>query len=156
MIQRVNISEAAKNELESRFAVIYTGQRRLAKNLLRQVMGRYIVSESTAVSTLAELKKLPFMMKERLEAGDIDGFGGLLTENWRLTLKLDEGCTNRCIDEIFAACDDLICGKMICGAGGGGYLQVVLKKGVSILALQTRLREKFGECDIKAQGCVFI
>ena len=155
-VRLVNMTDIKKAELEKRFAVIYTGQRRLAKNLLRQVMGRYIVSDTEAISALDELKKLPFKMTERLEAGDIDEFGALLSENWQLTLKLDSGCTNRCINEIFDACDDLICGKMICGAGGGGYLQVVLKSGYTVSDLQARLYDKFGECDIKAQACRFV
>ena len=45
--------------------------------------------------------------------------------------KLDAGSTNTCIDQIFTSCEDLIDGKFISGAGGGGFLQVILKKGVS-------------------------
>ena len=35
-----------------------------------------------------------------------------------LSKKLDGGCTNTCIEQIFNTIDDLIEGKMICGAGG--------------------------------------
>lgn len=35
----VQIQEEAKKELQERFTVIYTGQRRLARNLLRDVVG---------------------------------------------------------------------------------------------------------------------
>lgn len=36
--------EEGKKELKERFALIYTGQRRLARNLLRDVVGGYIGS----------------------------------------------------------------------------------------------------------------
>ena len=31
--------------------------------------------------------------------------------------------------QIFDSIEDMVCGKMICGAGGGGFLQIVLKRG---------------------------
>ena len=42
--------------------------------------------------------------------------------------RLDAGSTNTCIDQIFLSCGDLLSARMICGAGGGGFLQAVLKK----------------------------
>ena len=41
-VSKVEIPEEAKRELQERFALIYTGQRRLARNLLRDVVGRYV------------------------------------------------------------------------------------------------------------------
>ena len=41
-VEYVRISEETKKELQERFALIYTGQRRLARNLLRDVVGSYI------------------------------------------------------------------------------------------------------------------
>ena len=43
----------------------------------------------------------------------------------------------------FDAVEDLICGRMICGAGGGGFLRVILRSGVSKEEVQQRLREMF-------------
>ena len=60
-------------------------------------------------------------MKFELEKGNIDEFAKLLTSHWELSKKLDSGCTNTCIDQIFMAIDDMIDGKFISGAGGGGF-----------------------------------
>lgn len=38
-------------------------------------------------------------------------------------------CTNTLIEQTLRTIDDLIDGKMICGAGGGGFFQVILKNG---------------------------
>lgn len=43
-VQHLNIPEEALQELKDRFVLIYTGQRRLARNLLREVVGGYIGS----------------------------------------------------------------------------------------------------------------
>mgnify|MGYP000004791123 CR=1 FL=1 len=60
-------------------------------------------------------------MRFELEKGNVDGFAQLLNQHWELSRRLDGGCTNTCIDMIFSSVEDLIDGKMICGAGGGGF-----------------------------------
>ena len=44
-VSHIELSEETKAELDERFALIYTGQRRLARNLLRDVIGRYVGNE---------------------------------------------------------------------------------------------------------------
>ena len=44
-VSHIHVPEDAWNELKERFILIYTGQRRLARNLLRDVVGRYIGNE---------------------------------------------------------------------------------------------------------------
>ena len=51
-------------------------------------------------------------MRFELERGNIDNFAKLLNEHWELSKKLDVGCTNTCIDQIFLSVEDLIDGKM--------------------------------------------
>jgi galactokinase/mevalonate kinase-like predicted kinase len=62
--------------------------------------------------------------------------------------KLDAGCTNTCIDQIFYSIADLIDGQMICGAGGGGFLQVILKRGITKQELKARLKEVFQDSGV--------
>lgn len=52
------------------------------------------------------------------------------------------------IDQIFESCEDLIDGKFISGAGGGGFLQVILKKGVTKEHLRRRLRNVFQDSGV--------
>ena len=152
-VQRLEIDEETMAELNERFALIYTGQRRLARNLLRDVVGRYIGSVPEALEVLEEIQKMAALMRFELERGNVDGFARLLTEHWALSQKLDAGCTNTCIDQIFHTIDDLIDGKMICGAGGGGFLQVILKKGVTQTDLAQRLHQIFQDSGIAVWNC---
>ena len=144
----LNVSPSTIDELDNRFAIIYTGQRRLARNLLREVVGKYIGCEKSSLEALYEIQRIAVLMRFELEKGNVDGFAKLLSEHWLLSKKLDEGCTNTCIEQIFISIDDLIDGKMICGAGGGGFLQVILKKGVSIDILEKRIDEVFADSGV--------
>lgn len=147
-VQHVEVPEAALQELQSRFALIYTGQRRLARNLLRDVVGRYIGNEPESLYALNEIQRVAVLMRFELERGNIDAFAQLMNYHWELSQKIDQGSTNTLIDQIFKAVDDLIDGKMICGAGGGGFLQVVLKQGVPHERVHERLKNVFQDSDI--------
>ncbi len=152
----LNISDETINELNDRFALIYTGQRRLARNLLREVVGKYIGNNEVSVSILYDIQRLAVLMRFELEKGNIDGFAKLLNDHWVLSKKLDAGCTNTCIDQIFYSIADLIEGQMICGAGGGGFLQVILKKNTTKDALRKRLREVFQDSGVAVYECKIV
>ncbi|MDO4740224.1 MAG: L-fucokinase [Eubacteriales bacterium] len=147
-VEQVSIDQAALDELNGRFALIYTGQRRLARNLLRDVMGRYLGSAPQALAALERIRRMAGRMRLALEQGDVDAFAALLNEHWELSKQLDEDSANACIERIFRAVEDLIDGRMICGAGGGGFLQVVLKKGVAKEELERRLRKVFPDGEV--------
>jgi fucokinase len=144
----VRIADSVRTELNARFALIYTGQRRLARNLLRDIVGKYIGNDPDAVQVLYRIQQVAVLMRFELEKGNIDGFAELLNEHWELSKKLDAGCTNTCIDQIFLSVEDLIDGRMICGAGGGGFVQVIMKKGVTRETLQDRLDEVFANSGV--------
>lgn len=155
-VKHIELSEETMSELNERFALIYTGQRRLARNLLRDVVGRYIGNEPLALKALEEMQRLAPLMIFELERDNVDGFAKLLSEHWELSKMLDMGSTNTCIDQILLAVDDLVDGKMICGAGGGGFLQVVLKKGIDRKALSERLKAVFQDSGVDVWESSFV
>ena len=154
--EKVKISPDTKKELNERFALIYTGQRRLARNLLREVVGKYISSDKDALYVLEKIQEVAASMKFQLEKGNIDRFAQLLSEHWELSKLLDSGCTNTCIDQIFMSIDDMICGKFISGAGGGGFLQVILKPRYTKQDLRKRLKEVFQDSGVDVWDSEFI
>jgi fucokinase len=155
-VEHLPIAEEVKKELQERFVLIYTGQRRLARHLLREVVGKYIGANPVSVEVLDEIQKAAVLMKFELKRGNIDKFAGLLNAHWELSKKLDAGCTNTAIDQIFVACEDMLAGKMICGAGGGGFLQVILKKGSTKEQLKERLHAVFQDNGVDVWPCELI
>ena len=154
-VEQVTLDESAAQELQERFALIYTGQRRLARNLLRNVIGNYIGNRPASIKALHDMQPLSILMKFELERGNIDAFAELLNQHWELSKQRDPSATNTCIDQIFMACEDLIDGKFICGAGGGGFLQVVLKKGVTKQQLRVRLQNIFQNSGVDVWDSTF-
>lgn len=155
-VEQVVMSDDTLNELKERFALIYTGQRRLARNLLRDVVGNYIGARPESVKALERMCELSVLMKFELERGNIDNFAKLLDEHWEVSKQLDKGSTNTCIDQIFMVIEDLIDAKFISGAGGGGFLQVIMKKGVKREELKNRLKEVFQESGVDVWECELV
>ena len=155
-VQHIKLEAETLEELNRRFTLIYTGQRRLARNLLRDVVGRYIGNEPDTLYALNEIQRMAALMRFELERGHVDDFAALLTKHWELSKMIDAGSTNTLIDQIFDSVEDLLDGKMVCGAGGGGFLQVVLKKGATKAQLQRRLKEVFQDTDINVWDCTLV
>ncbi len=152
-VRKLDISAETASELNQRFCLIYTGQRRFARNLLRDVVGRYVGNEPDSLYALNEIQKTAALMRFELERGNVDGFAELLNKHWKLSKQIDEGSTNTLIEQIFSSVDDLIDGRLVCGAGGGGFLQVILKKGVTKDDVHTRLKEVFQDNPVDAWDC---
>ena len=155
-VSPVRMDSQALKELQERFALIYTGQRRLARNLLREVVGGYIGNRTQSLEALEEMKRIAVLMQFELEQGNIDAFARLLNRHWGLSIQLDGGSTNTCIQQIFLSCEDMIDGKFIAGAGGGGFLQVILKKGVTREQLRERLYAIFQDSGVDVWDCSFV
>ncbi|MBR5316992.1 MAG: bifunctional fucokinase/L-fucose-1-P-guanylyltransferase [Lachnospiraceae bacterium] len=147
-VQHLELPQVTKEELNKRFVLIYTGQRRLARNLLRDVVGRYVGNEPDSLYSLNEIQRVAALMRFELERGHVDDFAKLLDYHWTLSKMVDAGSSNTLIDQIFESIDDLIDGRLVCGAGGGGFLQVILKRGVSKENVHMRLKEVFQDSDV--------
>ena len=151
--RKLNISDNTIEQLKKRFCLIYTGERRLSRNLLKEVVQRYMGNVGDNIRALDKIKDLADEMSFALESGNIDLFASLLNCHLQYSKMIDSGTTNGLIEKIFDVIDDLIDGKMVCGAGGGGFLQVILKKNVTKEALHNKLRGLFPDSEIDVWDC---
>jgi len=155
-VSQIQMPKEGFAQLQERFALVYTGQRRLARNLLRDVLGNYIGAKPQALAALEEMKVTALSMAECLEKGDVDTFAGLLNRHWELSKQLDSGTTNTCIDQIILACEDFIDAHFIAGAGGGGFVMVIMKKGVTRQALRAHLLQIFQDSGVDVWDTEFV
>ena len=168
LLERLKVTEvlAAKDEKvpdDIRAAVQFVAKRLAKVNeeievtpITKSLKYNYDYGDGWEVDIVMEEK---YYTKNRLDTafeGNVDGFAQLLNQHWELSRRLDGGCTNTCIDMIFSSVEDLIDGKMICGAGGGGFLQVILKKGVTVEQVQKRLREVFQDSGVEVWRCSLV
>lgn len=145
-IETINMK--SKKELNNRFALIYTGKTRNSGNIVKEIMTEYQNSEEQKLR-INKLKEIAIKMKEVLEIGNIEGFAELLNQNYEITKKLNGKIVNKTTERILKIIDNIIDGKMICGAGNGGFIEIILKKGRSKQELQNKLDKEFKNSNIK-------
>lgn len=155
-VEYVNLPESTMKELKDRFILIFSGQRRLARNVLREELNQCIRNDEKSMVALERIRELCVIMKYQLERGNVTEFARCITEQFTLIKILDKGASNTCIEYIFDVCDDLIVGKSICGAGGGGFLQVILKEGITKDQLKKRINDEFLGCGVEVWDCELI
>ena len=110
-----------------RFVLYYTGIRRIAKDLLGQVVGRYLAREVKAVEVLHSIKTLAVEMAYAMKESDWDYLGSLLDRHWQLNQVLDPHTTNAPIHALLECVRPYVSGAKLAGAGGGGFLMLLAK-----------------------------
>ncbi|HID05712.1 MAG TPA: hypothetical protein EYP10_01040 [Armatimonadetes bacterium] len=120
-VHPVELDESIVSELEHRLVLFDTGKARLSSHLHEHVWGNYRAGKNR--QWLIRMRQIAFEMVDCLQAGDIDRFGKLLSENWECQKALHESITNEQIDNIFEVASRVgAIGGKACGAGGGGCL----------------------------------
>ena len=109
-------------ECSARCVLYFTGIQRIAKDLLAQIVGRYLARETDAVQVLHSIKTLATEMAYAIAEGEWDYLGQLVDRHWRLNQVLDEHTTNAPINALLAEVNPFIAGAKLAGAGGGGFL----------------------------------
>ena len=149
----LRVSSAVQEQLAQRLLLVYTGQQRLAKNLLRAVMGRWMARDREMVWLLGEIARLALQMREALEEGDVAGFGRLLAEHWSLNKRMDPGCSNPFIDRLFDTLQPYIDGGKLAGAGGGGFAMVIARDAAAAADLKQALTERYPGTPVRTWPC---
>jgi fucokinase len=147
------LSPEAETDLAERLVLVYTGQQRLAKNLLRAVMARWMARDPEMVWLLRQIGQLAQAMRYALEAGDLSCFGALLSEHWALNKRMDPGCTNPFIDELFAVMTPYIAGAKLAGAGGGGFVMAIARDAGAVEELAKTLVSRYPGTPVRVWPC---
>ncbi|XP_010267502.1 PREDICTED: bifunctional fucokinase/fucose pyrophosphorylase isoform X2 [Nelumbo nucifera] len=136
------------SELEQRLLVVFTGQVRLANQVLQKVVIRYLRRDNLLISSIKRLAELAKIGREALMIGNIDELGEIMLEAWRLHQELDPYCSIEFVDRLFAFADDFCCGYKLLGAGGGGFALLLAKDAHRARELK-HLLEEASDFDVK-------
>ncbi|HEV2134774.1 MAG TPA: bifunctional fucokinase/fucose-1-phosphate guanylyltransferase [Terracidiphilus sp.] len=142
--QRIRVQPVAWNESRRsdfcRHLLLYnTGIQRMAKDLLRQVVSRYLARETATVQVLHSIKTLAVEMSYAMAEGDWMHLGELLDRHWQLNQVLDPHTTNAPINAILDLARPWIYGAKLAGAGGGGFLMLLARDPEAADILRTTL-----------------
>ncbi|MBM3293567.1 MAG: hypothetical protein FJY82_03495 [Candidatus Aminicenantes bacterium] len=137
----------------------YTGLRRLAKNILRSVVGRYLDRDKATVETLRRLHAFPPQMVDAMSRKDHRRFGELIDVAWNLNKRIDPDSTTPEIEAVLGRIRRHIWGAKLLGAGGGGFLLVVCKSAGDAAAVRRLLsvrppnpRARFFDYEVDDRG----
>jgi len=139
-IEPVQMTRELDALIGQRLRIVYTGQRRLAKNLLRHIMSRWMARDPEMVTMLHQIRDLAQGMHDALERSDLDTLGELVGQHWQVNKRMDPGSSNAFIDSLFELCDPYLSGAKLAGAGGGGFAIMIAKDADAAIALEERLR----------------
>jgi fucokinase len=124
-VQPVPWSEQRRNEFCAQMVLYNTGLQRMAKDLLRQVVSRYLARETATVQVLHSIKTLAVEMSYAAAEGDWKHLGELLDRHWQLNQVLDPNTANAPINALLDRARPFIYGAKLAGAGGGGFLMLL-------------------------------
>jgi len=118
------------------FMLFYTGAQRDTNEVLAEQIEN-IEKQKEKVSNLDQMVEIAGEMRAVLERGDIDSFGHLLDETWRLKKTLASSISSSHLDEFYQMGIDCgAAGGKLLGAGGGGFFLFYCKP-----EYQARLRQ---------------
>ena len=127
-VSRLEPDRAWLKELEKRGLLYFTGQKRMARNILRKVLAFYAENPHDFGKILvASLKSDAKRCAKAIERGDFDAFVESLNGYWRDKKLLDPGSTNERVEEMIESIRPLISAVTLTGAGGGGFMFIVAK-----------------------------
>lgn len=137
----------------------YTGVTRLAKNILQQVVGRYLNRDRATMATLRQMRIVAEQVAQSLICKDIVAFGRLIDVAWRLNKQLDPNSTNDEIESLFERVRPHIYGAKLLGAGGGGFMLMICKSAADARTVRKMLeaqppneRARFFDFDVSKEG----
>jgi len=126
-VNPLRIKRETLTELHYRLLLCFTGRTRLSANILSEQTQGYVERKASVVEALEEMKHLTVEMKHALLRGELDRFGELLHDTWLHKRHLASQITNPQIDALYEAAraHGAVGGKIL-GAGGGGYMLVMV------------------------------
>merc|ERR1712238_62485 len=115
---------------------VFTGKTRLAKNILQQVLRRWSRRTKEIVDTVEDLVNCSMLLRDAFLNESWDKIGEHMYESYKLKCVMagersgaEPESVSLFISELMIR--DRIKGAMLCGAGGGGFLLLLLSEGVS-------------------------
>jgi len=141
--------------------LFYTGIRRLAKNILQNIVGNYLDRDHRTVETLHYIHRFPAYLSEVFLTNNIHKFGEAISRGWELKKEIDPESTTEQIEKMIRIFKPYLSGATMLGAGGGGFILFVCRSPRDALLCREELkknppneRARFFDFNINHEGLV--
>jgi fucokinase len=136
---RLNIEQLAlpsdfEATINSRLHIAFTGQTRLAKNILQDVLQRWSKRTKEITETVEKLVLGAESAQEAFLDGDIETVADCVNDYWNLKKVMAGPASGVAPPQVESVIDKLmeqglVAAASLCGAGGGGFLVVISTEG---------------------------
>jgi len=114
--------------LKERGLLFFTGQKRMARNILRKVLAFYADNPHNFANILVDsLKRDAKVCAQAVKNQDADAFARAVSNYWRDKKLLDSGSTNERIETLVDLAKPYASAITLTGAGGGGFMFILAK-----------------------------
>lgn len=142
-VDRLEPDKTFLRNLKRRGLLYFTGQKRMARNILRKVLAFYAENPHNFGRILvASLKADAEKCAKAVREGDFAGFEAAVNGYWRDKKLLDPGSTNERVEEMIDAVRPLLSAVTLTGAGGGGFMFMVAKSEKAADGIRKIFKEK--------------
>lgn len=126
-VKKINLKKNFIDELNYNCLLIYTKKNHYSNDLLDEQIKRYKKNTSNTIDSLHKMKKINKSLLKYLNNNNIYQVGKFLDYTWNLKKKVNPLVTTMDINKLYKDLKKIgVTGGKILGAGGGGYLLVIL------------------------------
>ena len=119
---RLVVPDRLVRELSARSVLYFTGQRRMAKNILENVVWNHLTHKRSAMEAVAGLRENAWSMRDALTRGDATSFAEQLDRYMRCKRQIDPGSSPPMFDALAKRWRKDLAAWCFAGAGGGGFM----------------------------------
>jgi fucokinase len=138
-VERLSMPELAAREFAGRSLLYFTGERRMAKNILENVVWNWLVLEPSAIEAVRRLRANADRMRAALRAGDLGAVVAELDEYRECKRQIDPGSCPRWLDALAERWKRQLSSWCFAGAGGGGFVLLVARDAAGARAISAGL-----------------
>ena len=121
--------------------LFYTGQTRVAKGILGNIVRKMFLNDKESLSLLKDMKLHAEEIASALSHHRFEEYGKAVKTSLAYNCRLDAGTLTPEIEEMIRAIDDYALGYKLGGAGGGGFLYIVAKDPQAASRIRTLLTQ---------------
>jgi fucokinase len=121
-VERLAMSPEVHEGLAERMLLFYTGEQRLARDVLQRVVGSYFIGDPNTIRILDEMPGLALQARTALVEGDWERLGHCIARSWALNQQLEPTSSSPAMAALFTRIAPFVLGAKLAGAGGGGFL----------------------------------
>ena len=142
-VRYITPAENMKQLFSERLVLLPTGQRHFGRFIVNDVVNRYLDRNEQSLEGHQKIRELNDALVRSIETGNEEEFCRCVNRHRELLKLISPLVTNNAIDSMVNRCFEVADAVSFLGAGGGGYLLVVLKENVTVNAFKTFVADNF-------------